>query len=125
RGDLAHALRCGVHQMDMRQVERREVFVVEGGPLAPVRVVRLEGRSGLGVRYDRVYPSPDLLHDAEVRVELLLDPLLGRQLGFVLLSRSEICDPAGEVVIVGLDRRAALGDTGESRPAGSCPARLP
>lgn len=61
----------------------------------------------------------------KVRVQLLLHPLLGRQRSVVLLALSEISDPAGEVVVVGLDRRAALGDTGEARPAGSRPARLP
>src|SRR5262249_25624434 len=124
RVDMTHATRRRVHQMDVRQVKRWQEFVVKSGPLTSIRVVWLKGRGGLGVLDDSVYPSPDLLHDPETRVQLLLHQLLGRQLGFVVLSLSEISDPTSEVVIVGLDRRAALGDTGESRPAGSRPARL-
>src|SRR5262249_42656082 len=119
---MTHATRRRVHQMDVRQVERWQVFIVERRSFAPVRVVWLKGRSGLAVLDDGVYPRPDLLHDPETRVQLFLHQLLGRQPGFVVLTLSEISNPASEVVVVGLNRRATLGDAGESRPTGSRPA---
>ena len=65
----------------------------------------------------------DLLHDPEVRVELLLDQLLRGQLALVLLALPVVRNASSEVVVVGLDRRPALGDLGKpsapsSRPAG-------
>ena len=54
--------------MHVRQVERREVLVVEGGPLASIGVVRLEGLGSPGILDDCVHAGSDLLHDPEVRV---------------------------------------------------------
>ena len=67
--------------------------------------------------------GPDLLHDAEVRVELLGDELLRGELSLVVLALLEV-HPPGQIVVVGLDRRATGGDLREAGPSGSGPARL-
>ena len=97
---------------------------MERRTLAPVGVVGLQRRGGHGVLDDGVDPRPDLLHDAEVRVELLGDELLRRELSLVLLALLEVSHPAGQIVVVGLDRRATGGDLREPGPSGPGPARL-
>ena len=110
--------------MHVGQVERGQVLVVEGGPLAAVGVVRLERLGGGRVVHDGVHPGPDLLHDPEVGVELLLHQFVGRQLAGVLLALFEVIDPAGQVVVIGLDGRAARRDAREPFATGPRPAGL-
>ena len=62
----------------MRQVEGRQVFVVERRPLAAIRIIGLEGRGGLWILHDGIHARPDLLHDPEIGIELRLDHLLRR-----------------------------------------------
>src|SRR6516162_1343231 len=66
--DLVYAARSGVNQMDVRQVEGRQVFVMEGRPLAAIRVVGFQRGRRLWVLDDRVHPGPDLLHEAEAGI---------------------------------------------------------
>ena len=114
----------GIDQVHVRQVEGRQVLVVERRPLASVGVIRLEGGRGLGVLHDGVHASPDLLHDPEVAVELLRQQLLGGDFTLVNLALLEICHLARQVVLVGLEGRAPGGDPGETGPPGPGPARL-
>src|SRR6266851_1805806 len=81
--DLGDAPWRSVDQMDVRQVERQQVFVVESGPLAAIRVVGLQRRRRLRVLDDRVHPRSNLLHEAEAGIELLLHQLLPGQLTVV------------------------------------------
>ena len=123
--DLAHAHGGGVDEVHVRQVERRQVLVVEGRAACSRRGSTASApRRSSGSVDDGVDPGADLLHDAEVRVELLLDQLLGGQPALVLLALLEVGDLAGEVVVVGLDRGAALGDLGEAGAPGARPAGL-
>ena len=113
--DLAHADGRGVHEVHVRQVERGQVLVVEGRALAAVGVEGLQRRCRLRVLHDRVHARANLLHDAEVGVELLVQQLLHRQRALVLLALLELGDLAGEVVVVGLDGGAAGRDLREAR----------
>ena len=88
--DPAHAVRRGIDEVHVRQVEARQVFVVERRALAAVRVVGLQRGRGFRIFDDRVYPRADLFHDAEVGVELLLEQFLGAEHAFVLLALLEI-----------------------------------
>ncbi len=106
----------------MRQVEGRQVLVVERRPLAAVGIVGLERRRDLRVLDDGVHAGADLLHDAEIGVELLQEELLGAEFPFVLLAFLEVGDLAGEVVVVGPHGGAAGRDPGEPGPPGPGPA---
>src|SRR4029077_4996620 len=96
----------GFDQMDVWQVERGEVFVVESRPFAAIRVVRLPRRPRLRVLDDRVDARPDLLHDAEVGIELLLGQLLRGQLTVVFPWLLDVLNLAREIIVVGLDGSA-------------------
>jgi len=97
--NLGHATRRGVDPMDVWQIERRQVFVVKSRPLTTIWVVGLERGRRLWVLNDRVHACPDLLHEAEARIELFLHQLLSRQLTVVFFSFLEILNLAREVVV--------------------------
>ena len=122
--DLADAHRGGVNQVHVGFVERGQVLVVEGRTLAPIGVVGLEGLGGLLVGHDGIDPGADLLHDPEVRLELLLDQLLGREATRMLLALLEVVDDAREVVVVGLDGGTTLGDASKASPPRTGPTLL-
>ena len=108
----------------MGQVEGGQVLVVEGGALAAVGVVRLEGFRRGRVLHDGVDPAPDLLHHLEVLVELVLRPLVGREAAVEALPLPEVLGAAGQVVVVGPHRGAQLRDPAEPGPPGPGPTRL-
>ena len=75
--DLINATTGGVDEMDVREVERRQVIVVKADPLAVLAPVRLELGGGLGILDDLVDPSSDRLHHLEVAALELCGLLLG------------------------------------------------
>src|SRR5579885_2193641 len=123
--DLAHAERRGIDQMDVRQIKGRQVFVVKGRPLASIGIVRLQRGRRFRILDDRIHPRPDLLHDAEVGIELLLDQLLRGELAFIFSGLPEVLDLAGQIVVVGLDGGAAGRYLREASTPRAGPSRLP
>jgi len=97
RADLGHPLRGGVYQMDMGQVERQEELVVEGGSLAPIGRVGLEGF----LFGDGVASAGDIVHRARCAgVEDLLSGLGVNRDRLRLLSSNRM--PLYSIVIVQL-----------------------
>src|SRR5262249_4832292 len=84
--DLIHATRRSIDQMDVRQIERPQVFVVEGWPLTAIWVVRLQCSCSLRVLHDCIHARPDLLHEAKAGIQLFLHQLFARQLTVVLFA---------------------------------------
>ena len=65
-GDAVDTLPVGVDELDVGPVERREVLVVEGRPLAEHLVIGLELLGDLRVFHQVVDPRADLVHLVEV-----------------------------------------------------------
>src|SRR3546814_10625948 len=77
------------------------------------------------LRHHGVHAGADLLHDAEIAVELCGDALFRRQLARIGALRLDGLDPAGEEVVVALEGGAAGGDGGEPLAPRLRPAGLP
>ena len=64
--DIGNTHRRSVDKVNVRQIERRQVFIMESGSLAAIRVIGLQRCCSLRVFDDGIYPRPYLLHDAKV-----------------------------------------------------------